>query len=78
MDKLITALVKQVQTIVGDNKCQELWTLLQSANSTAEGAGMSDADVVRYRREAERHVGQDDHLYRLEWVRAISVDGNTS
>jgi len=66
MDKLITALVKQVQTIVGDNKCQELWTLLQSAN---DGAGMGDADIVRYRREAERHVGQDDHLYRLEWVR---------
>ncbi|KAJ6601223.1 histone deacetylase complex, SIN3 component [Mycena vulgaris] len=70
MDKLITALVKQVQTIVGDNKCQELWTLLQSANVNAgDGAGMSDADIVRYRREAERHVGQDDHLYRLEWVR---------
>ncbi|KAJ7069059.1 histone deacetylase complex, SIN3 component [Mycena belliarum] len=70
MDKLITALVKQVQTIVGDNKCQELWTLLQSANTSAtDGPGLSDADVVRYRREAERHVGQDDHLYRLEWVR---------
>ncbi|KAJ7242561.1 hypothetical protein B0H12DRAFT_1132175 [Mycena haematopus] len=69
MDKLITALVKQVQTIVGDNKCQELWTLLQSAHASAENAGMSDADIVRYRREAERHVGQDDHLYRLEWVR---------
>ncbi|KAJ7292716.1 histone deacetylase complex, SIN3 component [Mycena rebaudengoi] len=66
MDKLITALVKQVQTIVGDNKCQELWTLLQSAG---DGTGMSDADIVRYRREAEQHVGQDDHLYRLEWVR---------
>jgi len=69
MDKLITALVKQVQTIVGDNKCQELWTLLQNANIAAEGAGMSDADIVRYRREAGRHVGQDDHLYRLEWAR---------
>ncbi|KAJ7146324.1 hypothetical protein C8R44DRAFT_973143 [Mycena epipterygia] len=70
MDKLITALVKQVQTIVGDNKCQELWTLLQSANAAAgDGVGMGDADIVRYRREAERHVGQDDHLYRLELVR---------
>ncbi|KAJ7080369.1 Sin3 family co-repressor-domain-containing protein [Mycena belliarum] len=46
MDKLITALVKQVQTIVGDNKCQELWTLLQSANTSAtDGPGLSDADV---------------------------------
>jgi paired amphipathic helix protein Sin3a len=71
MDKLITALVKQVQTIVGDNKCQELWTLLQSANASATDGGMSNADIVRYRREAERHVGQDDHLYRLEWVRLL-------
>ncbi|KAJ7762381.1 histone deacetylase complex, SIN3 component [Mycena maculata] len=89
MDKLITALVKQVQTIVGDNKCQELWTLLQSANAAAGDGGMSDADIVRYRHEAEQHVGQDDHLYRLEWVRDeramrvflmgsedASVDGN--
>ncbi|KAK7031418.1 histone deacetylase complex, SIN3 component [Favolaschia claudopus] len=69
MDKLIMALIKQVQTIVGDNKCQELWTLLQSAHAAADTPGLSDADIVRYRREAERHVGQDDHLYRLEWTR---------
>ncbi|KAJ7201426.1 histone deacetylase complex, SIN3 component [Mycena pura] len=70
IDKVIMALVKQVQTIVGDNKCQELWTLLQSTNASAtDGVVLSDSDIVRYRREAERHVGQDDHLYRLEWVR---------
>ncbi|KAJ6611497.1 hypothetical protein B0H10DRAFT_2224012 [Mycena sp. CBHHK59/15] len=65
MDKLITALVKQVQTIVGDNRCQELWALMQSAAAD----GLAAVDVVRYRRAAERCVGQDDHLYRLEWVR---------
>jgi paired amphipathic helix protein Sin3a len=27
-------------------------------------------DIVRYRRLAERHVGLDDHLYRVEWVSA--------
>ncbi|KAJ7603117.1 histone deacetylase complex, SIN3 component [Roridomyces roridus] len=69
IDKVITALVKQVLTIAGDNKCQELWTLLQNANSTAGEIGMSEADIVKYRREAERHVGQDDHLYRIEWSR---------
>jgi paired amphipathic helix protein Sin3a len=53
-----------------------LWTLLQNANAAAEGAGMSDADIVRYRREAERHVGQDDHLYRLEWVCTFRLDAN--
>ncbi|KAJ7185593.1 histone deacetylase complex, SIN3 component [Mycena filopes] len=70
MDKLIAALVKQVQTIVGDNKCQELWTLLQSANTAAgDGSSMSDAEIVRYRREAERYIPADDPVYRLEWVR---------
>ncbi|KAJ7056613.1 histone deacetylase complex, SIN3 component, partial [Mycena amicta] len=70
LDKVIAALVKQVQQIIGDNKCQELWTLLQSVDATvSEGVGMTDIDIVRYRREAERYVGQDDHLYRMEWVR---------
>ncbi|KAF8910078.1 hypothetical protein CPB84DRAFT_1673093 [Gymnopilus junonius] len=66
LDKSITALVKQVQTILSDNKCQELWTLLKSAQNSKN---ITTQDIIRYRREAERHVGQDDHLYRLQWVR---------
>ncbi|KAF7312114.1 Histone deacetylase complex, SIN3 component [Mycena indigotica] len=70
LDKVIAALVKQVQQIIGDNKCQELWTSLQNVNAVvADGIPMTDTDIVRYRREAERYVGQDDHLYRMEWVR---------
>ncbi|KAF9024116.1 hypothetical protein BDZ89DRAFT_955044 [Hymenopellis radicata] len=65
LDKLITALVKQVQTILLDSKCQELWSLLQSVQQTGV---ITNQDVIRYRREAERHV-QDDYLYRLQWVR---------
>ncbi|RDB29628.1 Paired amphipathic helix protein pst1 [Hypsizygus marmoreus] len=68
LDKVITALVKQVQTILSDNRCQELWRLLQSAQNSEV---ITNQDVVRYRREAERHVGQDDHLYRLQWVREL-------
>ncbi|KAG7452216.1 uncharacterized protein BT62DRAFT_926424 [Guyanagaster necrorhizus] len=70
MDKLITALVKQVQTIIGDSKCQELWSLLRSAQHTNS---ITNQDVVRYRREAERHVGQDDHLYRIQWMRGTKM-----
>ncbi|KAF9531885.1 hypothetical protein CPB83DRAFT_760648 [Crepidotus variabilis] len=66
LDKLITALIKQVQTILGDNKCLELWSLLKSAQSSRN---ISSQDIIRYRREAERHVGPDDHLYRLQWIR---------
>uniref|UniRef100_A0A0W0G4L7 Putative histone deacetylase complex, SIN3 component n=1 Tax=Moniliophthora roreri TaxID=221103 RepID=A0A0W0G4L7_MONRR len=64
LDKLITALVKQVQTIISDVKCQELWSLLQSAQSSE---ALTNKEFIRYRREAERHVGQDDHLYRVQW-----------
>ncbi|PFH52285.1 hypothetical protein AMATHDRAFT_74340 [Amanita thiersii Skay4041] len=66
LDKLITALVKQVQTILLDNKCQELWTFLQNAQNSET---ITKQEIVRYRREAEKHVGPDDHLYRLQWDR---------
>ncbi|KAG6919038.1 hypothetical protein DXG01_009748 [Tephrocybe rancida] len=65
LDKLITALVKQVQTVLSDNRCQELWKLCKS---TQNAEIHTTQDVIRYRREAERHVGQDDHLYRLQWI----------
>ncbi|KAH9835880.1 uncharacterized protein C8Q71DRAFT_797373 [Rhodofomes roseus] len=64
LDKVMTAIIKQVQTVVGDNKCQELWYLLQRAR----GADTITAhDTIRYRREAEQHVGSDDNLYRFDW-----------
>ncbi|OCH87472.1 hypothetical protein OBBRIDRAFT_814100 [Obba rivulosa] len=64
LDRLITAIIKQVQTIMGDNKCQELWELLQHEHSQHD---VTINDTIRYRREAERHVGSDDNLYKLDW-----------
>ena len=57
--------LSQVQTILSDSRCQVLWSFLQVAQSSET---ITHQDVVRYRREAEKHVGQDDHLYRLQWV----------
>ncbi|KAI0931347.1 hypothetical protein AcW2_000258 [Taiwanofungus camphoratus] len=64
LDRVITAIVKQVQTIMADNKCQELLYLLQTARGKET---IMVHDTIRYRREAERHVGADDHLYRFDW-----------
>ncbi|PCH34038.1 hypothetical protein WOLCODRAFT_94711 [Wolfiporia cocos MD-104 SS10] len=64
LDKVIIAIVKQVQTIMADNKCQELWELLQR---TRGDDTTTIHAVIRYRREAERHVGSDDNLYRFDW-----------
>ncbi|KAJ3778271.1 hypothetical protein FB446DRAFT_658434 [Lentinula raphanica] len=70
LDKLIIALVKQVQTITSDAKCQELWALLQSAQVSDS---ITNQDVIRYRREAETNVGQDGHLYRIQWERELKI-----
>ncbi|TFK94930.1 hypothetical protein K466DRAFT_475201 [Polyporus arcularius HHB13444] len=70
LDRVIGAIVKQVQTVLGDNKCQELWYLLQQARSAEQATAH---DVIRYRREAERNVGSDEKLYRLDWDAAAKV-----
>ena len=54
-----------MQTILGDNKCQELWHLLKRIRRKE---GVTLHDIVRYRREAERHVGSDEHLYKIDCV----------
>lgn len=54
-----------MQILLSDNKCQELWVLLQQ---TRKVDALSNQNMIRYRREAERHVGTDEHLYRFDWV----------
>ena len=54
-----------MQTILGDNKCQELWHLLKRIRRKES---VTLHDIVRYRREAERHVGSDEHLYKIDCV----------
>ncbi|KAA1467807.1 hypothetical protein DENSPDRAFT_770847 [Dentipellis sp. KUC8613] len=73
VDKVIAALIKQVQTIVSDHKCQELWQFLRRARNKDK---FTRQDIIRYRREAEHHVGSDDNLYRVDWdqdARRMSV-----
>lgn len=54
-----------MQTVLSDNKCQELWHLLKRMRRKDH---VTLHDVVRYRREAEHHVGSDDHLYKVDCV----------
>ncbi|KAI0639840.1 hypothetical protein C8Q77DRAFT_1083126 [Trametes polyzona] len=67
LDRVIGAIIKQVQTVLADNKCQELWYLLRQARGAERTATTTMHDIIRYRREAERHVGSDEKLYRLDW-----------
>ncbi|KAI0315665.1 hypothetical protein OF83DRAFT_1061699 [Amylostereum chailletii] len=70
VDKIIAALIKQVQTVVSDQKCQELWHFLRKHRNEAT---FTRREIIRYRREAERRVGADDNLYRIEWDRESKV-----
>lgn len=51
--------------MLADQKSLDLRSLLENARSTE---GISNRDIIRYRREAELNVGSDEHLYRVEWV----------
>lgn len=64
VDKIVASLIKQVQTIVSDNKCQELWQFLRRHRCEVS---FTRQDIIKYRRKAEHHVGADDNLYRVEW-----------
>lgn len=60
--------MEQVQSVLSDNKSQELWMMLQDSRKIQ--GWLTNHDIIQYRREAERHVGSDEHLYRIEWVAA--------
>ncbi|KAH9964149.1 hypothetical protein BC827DRAFT_1356668 [Russula dissimulans] len=64
VDKIVASLIKQVQTIVSDNKCYELWQFLRRHRCEVS---FTRQDIIKYRRQAEHHVGADDNLYRVEW-----------
>jgi len=64
LDKVITAIIKQVQGVLADQKSLDLRTLLENARGTDDA---SNQDIIRYRREAELNVGSDEHLYRVDW-----------
>ena len=52
-----------------DSKCQELSTLLQKWRGRPKEYH-TIRELVRYRREAEQFLNQDDNLYSIEWVSA--------
>lgn len=68
LDKVIGALVKVVQFLTTDSKCQELQAIMDQNRSS------SPSSLTRYRQQiadrmtAEGLIGKDENLFRLEWV----------
>ncbi|KAF7327545.1 HDAC-interact domain-containing protein [Mycena kentingensis (nom. inval.)] len=65
IDKLLAAIVKQVQTLLSDNRTQDLLDLLKRerilTNPTAQ-------DLSSTRKTAEDILGPDENLFRIDWL----------
>ncbi|OXG25638.1 paired amphipathic helix protein Sin3a [Cryptococcus neoformans Tu259-1] len=65
LDKVIGGIVRQIQTIVGDLKSQELFALLQRDRANAR---TSTKNQIAYRMQAEGVLGGNENLYKIEWL----------
>lgn len=60
--------VAQIHTINSDNRCQDIVALLEKDRRQAV---TTPRQQIAYRMEVESVLGQDENLYRLEWVRVV-------
>ncbi|GAA5824019.1 hypothetical protein JCM3770_004993, partial [Rhodotorula araucariae] len=67
LDKLVSTVIKHIHTINSDNRCQDLVTLLEKDRRQAV---TTPRQQIAYRMEVESVLGQDENLYRLEWIPA--------
>ncbi|TBU57446.1 hypothetical protein BD310DRAFT_880877 [Dichomitus squalens] len=65
VDKVIGALIKQVQTILSDPKSQDLYELLRRER---EITSPTTQDLINCRRNTERVLGPDENLFRIDWL----------
>lgn len=65
MDKVIGGIIKQVQSIIADSRSQELLEILKRERSLAS---FTSQDQINSRRSAEKILGPDENLFRVDWV----------
>ncbi|EIW72890.1 hypothetical protein TREMEDRAFT_59052 [Tremella mesenterica DSM 1558] len=65
LDRLLGSIVKQAQTIIGDIKSQELFSLLERDR---EQERTSTRQQIAYRMSAEGLLAADENLFRMEWL----------
>ncbi|WWC87985.1 uncharacterized protein L201_002887 [Kwoniella dendrophila CBS 6074] len=64
VDRVIAAIVKQVQTILGDMKSQELFALLQRDRLNEK---TNTRRQIAYRMQAEGVLGADENLFKISY-----------
>ncbi|WOO83690.1 Paired amphipathic helix protein pst1 [Vanrija pseudolonga] len=65
IDRVVSAICKQAQTILGDMKSQELLSLLQRDRAPEK---TTTRQQIAYRMNAEGVLGPDENLYRIEYI----------
>jgi len=64
IDKLIGAIINQVQVVLGDPKSLELELLKKERTHGT----LTTQDQINSRQNAERILGPDENLFRIDWL----------
>ncbi|PWN54288.1 hypothetical protein IE53DRAFT_383137, partial [Violaceomyces palustris] len=73
LDKVIGALIKTVQALTTDSKCQELQTLMEKDRSRPQSDVSNYRQQIANRMAAESVIGKDENMFRVEWVSSTST-----
>ncbi|CAL1708555.1 unnamed protein product [Somion occarium] len=65
IDKLIGALIKQVQMVLSDARSQELFDLLRRERDIP---ALTSQDLINARKNTEKVLGPDENLFRIDWL----------
>ncbi|KAJ7494566.1 histone deacetylase complex, SIN3 component [Mycena galericulata] len=65
IDKVIGALIKQVQLLFADGKSQDLLEVLKRERALASP---TTQDLINSRKNAEKVLGPDENLFRVDWL----------
>ncbi|KAF4616526.1 hypothetical protein D9613_008571 [Agrocybe pediades] len=65
VDKVIGAIIKQVQMVIADPKSQELLELLKRERSLVSP---TTQDRINYRHQVENILGPDENVFRIDWL----------
>ena len=73
LDKVISAMIKVVQFLTTDSKCQEMQVIMEANRANPQSTLTSYRQQIADRMAAEGLIGKDESLFRLEWVPSSST-----
>ena len=71
VERLVSAIIKQAQAAIADPRSQELLDLVQQDRSHPDRN--TAQQQTAYRQQAEKTLGMDENMYRIEWAPATST-----